>query len=177
MLTVTEALAETKTIESRIEKRREAILRYLVRDARMRDPLESDGGSVEFVRKERQAISDLEFRLVQIRTAIQAVNLRSTLTVQEETRTVSEWLNWRREVSEKQKAFLGRMASAITQMRQKAVAVGGTLAASVESAKPGDVISVVNEVELSGEIEHIELVLGELDGKLSLFNATITIDI
>ena len=96
---ITEALAEIKTIAARTIKKREAIMRYFSRDSRFRDPLEADGGSKEFVKRERQAIKDLEERLVKIRSAIQAINLRTSLAVNGTTRTVSEWLNWRREIS------------------------------------------------------------------------------
>lgn len=66
--TITEALAELKTINARLETRRQNVGQYLMRDARLKDPLETDGGSVEYVTRERQAIKDLEERIVQIRT-------------------------------------------------------------------------------------------------------------
>lgn len=176
MITITEALAETKTIAARIQKRQEAVMRYLARDARLRDPLEAEGGSVEFVRRERQAIGDLGERLVHIRTAIQAVNLDTTVAVGGRTRTVSEWLNWRREISAGHKNFLGQLAATMTNARAQA-AKAGTRVASETDAKPGDIIIALSEVDLSREIEDIETILGELDGKLSLLNATTMIDV
>ena len=44
-ITVTEALAEIKTTQKRIEKKREHILNFAWRQERMKDPLERDGGS------------------------------------------------------------------------------------------------------------------------------------
>lgn len=44
MLTITEGLAEIKTLKARIEKKRQGIGPYIVRPAQMRDPMEKDGG-------------------------------------------------------------------------------------------------------------------------------------
>jgi hypothetical protein len=74
-LTITEALAEIKTINARLQKKRESIGTNLMRDSRIKDPMESEGGSEEFIRKETQAIDDLQKRIVSIRTAIQQQNL------------------------------------------------------------------------------------------------------
>src|SRR5579863_1653454 len=63
-LTITEALAEIKTINKRLESKRESVRNYIARDVRVRDPLEKEGGSAEFIKRERQAIIDLEERIV-----------------------------------------------------------------------------------------------------------------
>ena len=177
MITITEGLAEIKTIQARLDKRQEAVLRFLARDARLRDPLEAEGGSIEFVRRERQAIGDLEDRIVKIRTAIQGVNLATQLSVNNRAATVSEWLNWRRDVSGRHGAFLNVMNQTIAQARQKATQQGARLTDQDAAAKPGDFIISVSERELAEAIEEQEIVLGELDGKLSLLNATTTIDV
>ena len=176
-VTITEALADIKTVNARLDKRREAVMRYFARDARLRDPLEADGGSVEFVKRERQAIADLEARIVAIRTAIQNVNLTTKLTVGNKTQTVSEWLNWRREVSTKAKGFLDQMAATIVNARNQANKNSGRVQDSESTAKPGDIVIAVSEKQLSEEIEGMAQLLGELDGKLSLINATCTIEI
>lgn len=175
-LTITESLAEIKTATARIVKKREAVMRYFSRDSRLRDPLESDGGSKEFIRAERQSIRDLETRIVSIRTAIQKSNLQTVLTIGAVTRNVSEWLNWRREISNGQKGFLNQMATTLTQIRQQVVRQGMAVT-DKENAAPGDVIVAVSEQELAKDIEDMEGVLGVLDGKLSLLNATVTIDV
>lgn len=175
-ITITEALAETKTIAARIAKRQQTVTQYLARDARMRDPLEAEGGSMEFIRRERQGITDLETRLVSIRTAIQRKNLETPLTVRGVTRTVAEWLNWRRELSDNRRKFLGSINSLIQGARQNAARQGAAVVTDV-NAKPGDIIVAVSEGELAAEIEEFEAVLGELDGKLSLMNATTMIEV
>lgn len=175
-LTITEALAEIKTNQSRIQKKRETIMRYFSRDAKLRDPITDEGGTQAFVKKERQSIGDLEGRIVKIRSAIQDVNLKTSLTIGGATKTVAEWLNWRREISNGQKAFLASMASHVSQVRAQAMRQGMKVAEG-ESYTPGDVVIAVGEQELAREIEGMETVLGTLDGKLSLLNATTTVDV
>src|SRR6266851_1458935 len=94
-MTITEALAEIKTIGKRLEKKKQAVLANIGRDSRLKDPLED---SVKYVAQERQAIEDLEKRIVAIRTAIQKKNLETPCTVGENTFMVQEWLNLRKEV-------------------------------------------------------------------------------
>src|SRR6266436_4028054 len=98
-LTITEALAEIKTIAARAQKKRDGVAKYIVRDSRIRDPFQAEGGSEKWIQQERQVLSDLATRHISIRTAIQQANLSSKMTVQDMTLTVSEWLTWRREVA------------------------------------------------------------------------------
>ncbi len=177
-MTITEGLAEVKTIGNRIKKKQEAIVRYFSRDAKLRDPLEKDGGSHEFIRKERQSISDLENRIVKIRSSIQKVNNTTNLAVAGTTKTVQEWLNWRKEISGQKKMFLSEMAKLLNQIRQNALRQGMSVTdkSSGEYA-PTEVVVSINEQELAKEIEGLEETLGSLDGKLSLLNATTTIEV
>lgn len=185
MLTITEALAEIKTIGKRLEKKRGAILGYLARDSRLKDPLESDGGSAEYVKRERQGIEDLEKRVVAIRTAIQRSNLTTTAAVGEVTMSVSDWLTFRREVAPDRQAFLNTLNQSLKQMRDKVQREGGVIRAAnvaaqaiVESdKKPIEVIVNLEEKTLLEDQESLEKILGDLDGKLSLLNATTTIDV
>lgn len=176
--TITEALAALKTAQSRIEKKQAAVLQYLGRDARLRDPMEKEGGSAEFVRRERQAIADLQAQIVKTRVAIQAANLATSLTVEGETRTLAEWLTWRRECSEKQSAFLDRLTGTLAVLRQQAAQRGQAVKADGDqNAVPGDVIVSLSEAKLAEDVERHTTVLGVLDGKLSLLNATTMIDV
>jgi hypothetical protein len=176
MLTITEALAEMKTLQKRIEKKRESIGPYLLRQAVVLDPLEQQGGSKEFIRKERQALKDLENRMVTIRTSIQQVNQVTTIQIESETRTIAEWLTWRKEVSHGQSLFLKRLHTSITGMRTEIQKRGGTIGESVD-ASALNVIVNVDEALLLKEIEEIENILGKLDGQLSLKNATVLIEV
>ena len=181
-MTITEALQEITTLQKRLEKARAAILPYICRDSRVVDPLaKQDGGSVGFVARQRQAITDLEQRLVDIRTAIQMVNLKAELTIDKTTRTVAQWLNWRREISEHRQRFLASMGSQIALMRaqlqNQRTGTRTALAQPTEAAVPVEITLNLDEARLLAEQDEMEALLGALDGKLSLFNATQKVDI
>jgi hypothetical protein len=182
-LTITEALQEIKTIGLRLTKKRNAITPYIARDSRVRDPFEVQGGSAKYIREERQSISDLETRQVAIRTAIQQANLSSSLTIGNVTKSVSEWLTWRREIAENQKSFVGLLIAHVQKVRAEVQQKGGKLV-SVASAEvnmsqqnPTEVVVSVDEKDLLTEQDALENTLGVLDGKLSLFNAIAVIEI
>lgn len=182
-ITITEALQEIKTINKRIEKKRQAISQFVARDARVRDPLEKDGGSEKFIAQERQATSDLENRIVAIRTAIQRSNLDAKLTVCGRTKSVAEWLTWRREISSGNTMFLRSLAAGVAQIRTQIQSKGGkVMGAAVAVAEmpgpadPPHVLVNFDERALIEEQETMEQILGDLDGKLSLYNATALIE-
>lgn len=187
-MTITEALAEIKTIGKRLEKKRGAVIANIGRDARLKDPLADAEGmtSVKYVAQERQAINDLEKRIVDIRTAIQRSNLTTPCTVGQSTMPVQDWLNFRREVAGGRQVFLNSLNQSIKNIRTKTVSQGGrvTMAAAVSQSivttgdsPPLEVLLHVDERELLTEQEGLEQTLGELDGKLSLLNATTVIDV
>ena len=122
--TITEALAEIPTIEKRIEKKSEFILNYLYRQSAVRDPHEKDGGSSTLIHRELQAIHDLQERIIKIRSAIQKANAENTITILKETKSIVDWLTWRREVAPEQQSFLKEMTSKINAMRQQAIRQG-----------------------------------------------------
>lgn len=183
-MTITEALQEIKTISARIAKKQENIGKYLVRDSRVRDPFEKDGGMDKFVREERQSLADLEKRQVKIRVTIQRANLDNTITLGEATQSVAEWLAWRREISKGRKDFLSKLASTIQGIRAQIQQKGGTVVQAAISQQvnlnpdaPPELLVSLNEQALLKETEDLETILGTLDGRLSLFNATTAIEV
>lgn len=175
-ITITEALAEIPTIEKRITKKREFVLNYLYRQSSVRDPHEKDGGSNVLIAREKQAIADLESRLVTIRSVIQKANSENVITIGNQTRTIVDWLTWRREIAPTQREFLQDLIDKINEMRKLAARQG----VSVSEKDPGfssDYLVNINERKLAEEIEELETTLGTLDGQLSLKNATIKIDL
>ena len=184
-LTITEALQEIKTIGKRLDKKRKSVVPYLIRDSRARDPLAKDGGSEAFVKSERQSIHDLEERVIAIRTAIQRSNLDSQLQLGEQKRSVAEWLTWRREISGNQVSFLKEITNGLTRVRDETTKKGGKFIAAQAVAVndsytpdgPPEFVVNVDERALLSETDSLEQMLGDLDGKLSLFNATTVIDV
>lgn len=176
--TITEALAEIKTIGKRIEKKRQFIQQYLVRQEIVRDPLENQGGSKAAIASELQGIKDLEERIVALRRGIAKVNATTPLTIAGVTRTMQDWLTWRREVAPARKTAIQTLRQTLITFRQQQVQKGMTVR-DVPTADPTDkdIIVNVDERALAVEAEQIEEVLGQLDGLLSLKNATTTFDV
>jgi microcystin degradation protein MlrC len=177
-ITITEALADLKTLGKRIEKKREYIASFLVRQDGVKDPLAKEGGSEVVIARERQAITDLETRHVAIRTAIQRVNQAASITVTDVTKTIAEWLTWRKEVAPGQQAFVNKLRHGIQQARTQAQQKGwAVVSATQTAAQPTDLVVNADEAALAAEAERLETILGTLDGQLSLKNATVTIDV
>jgi len=174
-LTITEALAEIKTIGKRIEAKRNFVNGILWRPEALKDPLEKDGGSYQAIRRERQSIVDLETRAVMLRRAIQGANEATLVSINGSSRSIADWLVWRRDISPGTKAHLAAMRQALANMRTQARQQGVNIAATADAAQRNDVIVNVNEQELANEIEQLEDTLGQLDGQLSLKNATVII--
>jgi hypothetical protein len=176
-MTITEALAEIKTIGKRLVTKREFVLQYLGRQDGLKDPLEKEGGSREAIRESRQSIADLESRIIRIRRAISSANASVELAVCGDTRTIAEWLIWRREVSGEQVVFLRGLQAGLGGMRSEASKKGWNVVARESDVQDKtDVIVNIDELELSAEIEGMEKVLGNLDGQLSLKNATTMVE-
>jgi Arc/MetJ-type ribon-helix-helix transcriptional regulator len=175
MTTITEGLAELKTLRKRIDKKRESLGPYLARAEAVRDPLEKQGGSEKHIKAERQAIDDLEKWYIKLRRGIAAANDATIVTVCGLSQPISDWLIWRREIAPHRKAWLDGMRNGIHQLRTKTQSRGGSLvsatAINVET-KPDDIIVNIDEAALDKEREELEEILGTLDGQLSLKNAT-----
>jgi hypothetical protein len=172
-ITITEALAEVPTIGKRIARKQQFVQDFLSRPSAVRDPHEKDGGSVELIKRELQGIADLEQRLINIRSGIAKSNAATSITIGTTTRTITDWLTWRREIAETQKFRLNGMAGILRQLRAKAQQQGVKVAENPEGFT--DYVINVNEKELSDQAEALETTLGSLDGLLSLKNATVTI--
>lgn len=178
-MTITEALAEIKTIRKRLDSKREFLGNYLFRQSMVKDPLEKDGGSEKAVTAAFQAIFDLNTRIIKIREGIQRANLENKLTVGTLAMSVTNWLTWRKEIAPFTEKTYVAIREAINknrqQMQSKGITVGSVKVE--ETLRPNDFVVNLDEGKLSKDIEELQTVLGTLDGKLSLFNATKTIKI
>lgn len=177
-LTITEALAEIKTIGKRIEKKRQFIATVIARQEALHDPLAAQGGSQKAIVEERQSVADLEERVVAIRTAINRANTLTTVTAGGQTRTVAEWLTWRRDVAPSQKAFITNVQQQLGNLRREAQSKGMQIVQQVGATpEQKNIVVNIDERALAKEVEDMENTLGTLDGLLSLKNATVTIDV
>lgn len=176
-ITITEALQEIKTIDARIQKKKEFIFNFLFRQNNQRDPHEKDGGSASLIAKERQSINDLLERKISIRNAINIANAENSIAIKDQSRTISEWLVWKRDVAPTLKAVLNETAVRLQSMRQDVSRKGLTITQNAPAEVTLDVIVNVNEAELAKQIENLEETLSTLDGQFSLKNATIKIEV
>lgn len=175
-ITITEALAEIKTIGKRVEKKYEFIFTNLARQEGAKDPLERDGGSTAVLMREKQSIADLHALVIDLRRGIQRANDETKVTINDQTRTISEWLIWRRDVAPKRKEFFAKVTNGLKGLRENAKRQGVNVIASVgASQSPTDIVVNISEGDLAAEIERFEDTLGQLDGQLSLKNATVMI--
>ena len=177
-MTITEALADLKTIGKRIAKKESLVQTLLTRVDGLKDPMEKQGGSVTIIQNELQGISDLESRHLSIRMAIQKSNQVTEITIMGVTRTVAEWLTWRKEIYPNLNNRLLQNGRLITNARIQASRTGGQVVpAGQENTKPQDVVVNVDEKKMAQIAEDLETMIGTLDGQLSLRNATTTIDV
>lgn len=176
-ISITEALAELKLIDNKITKKRNWVLQNLTRPGHLPDPLVDKGGMAAVVSSELQSINDLFLRIVKIRGAIMAANLVTSATVLGKTRTIYEWLVWKKEVARRLVDFNESVYSntkrEIDQVAQKP-----------QAAKTEDNKTVILElIPNSNYMEHATIaadvveMIDKLDGVLSLINATTLIKI
>lgn len=168
-MTLTEAFAELKNIQARIKKKREFIGSHLIYPEAIRDPLTKDGGTTEVLQREQQAIADLQKRLIAIRAAMQWTNLQTTITVSGTTRSIAEWLAWRKDVMDGERSFLANVRRSIDNVRTNVRTKG-------EDPSKAVVVNV-DEGDLGQRTEMLEQITATLDGQLSLKNATTVIEI
>lgn len=177
-VTITEALADIKTIDKRIEKKQQFILNYLWRQAALKDPLEKEGGCFVALEKELQSILDLETHKLHLRRAIQYANDKTFITIGGQELSISDWLVWRRDVAPQMQILYNSLSNKIQQARQTAQQKGLTVFQSENpDAKPQDIVVHLNEKKVAELIEWYEEVLGNLDGQLSLKNATTFVEL
>lgn len=175
-LTITEALAEIKLLTKKIGKKRDFVRDNALFATHQPDPFVTDGGRKDVLTKELQAIKDLWTRWVTLRTAINKTNVTEQITVGEETKTIAQWLIWRREIANDQVNFYETVSRDIlVTLKQKAE--------RPEAKKNDDTgefqfvkwESAVDANALRQQAERLQTMLDELDGKLSLKNATLTV--
>lgn len=173
--TITEAIADLKVIDKRLQSQQGNVMTYLMRPEQLKDPMEKEGGSVEYIKRQRQSIGDLETQAIAIRRAIAAANDATQITVEGTTRTISEWLIWRREVAPKRQQFQRGLLQTIRNNRDQAIKKGSKVS-TPDTAEQGDLVINIDEAALSSEVEMLDTILGVLDGQLSLKNATVTVE-
>jgi hypothetical protein len=176
-LTINAGLAEIKTLVKRIAEKRQFVVAYLVRPSVFHDALEGQGGSAKCIVETEQGVRDLEERFMAIRRAIQYANATTQVTVCGVTRTIADWLTWRRELAVGRRAHISKVMSTIATTRSQLQKDGPRIERPGQEAEVVQAIVNVDEKALAVESEQIETILGTLDGVLSNINATVTLDL
>lgn len=177
-ITITEALAELKLIKSKIEKKKVFILGNVGRQEGAKDQMEKDGGTNAVLKSTMQAVNDLQERYVKIRSAIATANAGSIVEILSIKRSIADWLVWRREVAPMAKDLERHIMSGIQQVKGAATKQGFQVVSQNQPAqKPTDVIIEIDEKELADNSEKLQEILDTLDGKLSLHNATVNVEV
>lgn len=176
-MTITEALAEIKLINDKIQKKQAYVLDNLTRVRQQPDPLASKGGTSIVIAAEVQSIGDLESRLTKIRAAIMQANLSNMAECRGTTMPIYEWLVWKREVAKSLSNFYQQIYNN-TKRKVDEIQRAPQLFKN-DGDKP---VLVELEVALpymdyATKYSDVIETLNKLDGLLSLKNATITVDV
>ena len=175
--TITEALADLKLIKNKADKKAAFAGSFIGRQEGVKDPNEKSGGSAKVIAEELQAIDDLHERHVRIRSAIAAANSSQTVTIGTTTRTVADWLVWRRDVAPMQKQLQSALEGTIAQIRATAKKNGVNTVGTGLATQPQDVVIEIDEKRLAEKGQRIQEILDTLDGRLSLHNATVQVEV
>lgn len=171
---MTQAFTELRTLEKRIQKKQEKILRYLYRTNDQIDPFGEEPGSKAEIQKELQSIEDLWQRYMDIRKAMRKANEETFITIEGVERSMADWVAWKREVAPKVGRFIQSMVLRVYQGRDE---INRENIRRKKDEEVKHIVINVDEKALSDRGENIEKILGALDGQLAVKNATVTLDI
>lgn len=175
--TITEALSEINLIKKKIDSNKETITNNLTRVKHVKDPFESDGGTANLIKQKIQSIASLFVRLEKIKGAIAQANLMNEITIGENTKTIFDWLTWKRDISKDHLAFLNQISANVTNQ-----IASNSRNPQVFKDESGNtqLVEVISNVDLSDILRKREIMteqIEKLDGQLSLKNATIMIEV
>lgn len=176
-ITITEALSEINLIKKKIESKRKIVLGLLVSPEHMKDPYESVGGSEVFIKCEVQSIADLERRQINIRSAIAKANLDHEITVGEQTKSIHDWLTWKREIAQQAISFLNSIATSVKNELDQLTKLPKVYKNDKDETHLLRLKSNIDLPEINKSQERLNEMFETLDGKLSLRNATIIVNI
>lgn len=175
--TITEALSEVNLIKKKIEAGRTAILTTLVRPKHLKDAYESEGGSTELIKRATQSLNDLYKRLEKIRGAISQANLDNEITVGETTKTIFDWLTWKREISAEHLSFVTKVHTTTKSELDKLMKQPQVYKDEIGATHLLEVVANIDLGDYLKKIEQTNETIERLDGLLSLKNATIVVEV
>jgi len=180
VLTISEALAELKILGDRLAMNAKFVLDHVARDERQRDPFEREQSTAAAQIAQRMDSSrDLRARAVALRRAIALKNFEVRVEIEGVTRSVGEWLIWRREIAKGYGAELAALVGHIERL-QSTVAQQNLRMRTDNTGSSGEPVRLalmLGLAELQTLREQHQSTLGVLDGRLRVVNATTTIEV
>lgn len=177
-LTITEALSEINLINKKITNAKENVYMHSTRVEHMKDPFEKEGGSQAFVQSQMQSIEDLKKRLIKIRSSILKANLENELEIDGTKMTISEWLTWKKEVAKDSTEFYSKAfrdcKHKLDRQENAPQVFKDELTNEVKCIKVIPNVDYAKCLEMTSKLDEV---YQKLDGKLSLKNATIIVEV
>jgi hypothetical protein len=164
-----EALTSIKTDKKKWETDKNFVMANVVRDDRLKDSLEAQGGTKTVLQRTLQSMEDHETQIVAKLYAIQGANREVKLTIGSKTKSVGEWIIWRREVAPMREKRFNELLSRIEQSKQMVNNPRYVAAAPGQDLK---VLVEIDEKKLLDTMKEHQDIMGAIDSKLSVLNAT-----
>jgi hypothetical protein len=175
-LTITEALSELNLIKKKVDNKRKVVAGSLLKAKHEKDAYESVGGIKQFITNELQSIDDLDSRYLKIKGSIAKANIDNSITVNGFTKTIHDWLNWKRDLSDIQKKFVFNLYSFPKGELERLSKQPQVYKDEKQEARLVEFESNIDYPSFLKKSEELNDTFDRLDGQLSLKNATIVID-
>lgn len=174
-ITITEALSEINLIKKKIEHKKTSMQNLFVTASHAKDPYAEEGGSAAFLKKEFQALTDLRTRFVKLRAAISVANMDTEVTINERTMSIHDWLTWKREIVKEEQTFTNAVVTSVNATLNQ-VQRSPQCYDDAEGKK--HLVVFNTNIDLPSFVkrqENLTTMLENLDGQLSLKNATVMV--
>lgn len=175
-ITITEALSELNLIKKKVDKKRGNILGILVTAKHIKDPLESVGGAIAFIKSENQAIDDLNSRYIKLKGAIAKANIDNAITINGFTKNIHDWLIWKRDIAKLDISFYENVYKDVKQRMDQFAKQPSIYKDEKDVTHLIEPLSNVDQGWYLKKAEELTEVFEKLDGQLSLKNATIVVE-
>lgn len=161
-----EALKNLKTIEKRIHKNAEQIGQYAAYVSVEQPAFETEERQRQEVASLIQANADLEKEYLRLKVAIEVTNLRTTVTINGKTNSISELIAIRRGVGKfRERTYQALNASSALQRMQQSYNKG------IDAQNPPRVVALYREEDKIKALREWEEFTSAIDGKLEVVNA------
>jgi hypothetical protein len=175
-LTITEALSELNLIKKKSEKKKAVVMGLLVKAKNLPDPF-PEQGSKEYIRSEVQAMDDLNARFIRIKGAIAKANIDNKIKVNDQEKTIHDWLIWKRDISKNEMSFSTEVYRTVKNHFDALQKQPQVYKGEDGSPKLVEYESMVDQGTFLKKSENLQEIFEKLDGQLSLKNATIVLDV